>query len=68
MKTQHDFTPKPSLNIRNGVNGNLSGMLFVEGRIAHQTGRSIFDCPFEAGSDKAELWMDGYMFEEGKKS
>lgn len=64
MRTQH--THKPSLDVRKGINGNLSGALYVLGRMAQQAGKSIFDCPFEAGSDKAELWMDGYMFEDKK--
>jgi hypothetical protein len=63
----HTFTPRPSLDVRKGINGNLSAMVYVQGRMAQQAGKSIFDCPFQAGSDQAELWMDGYMFEEGKK-
>lgn len=61
-----EFVAKQSLEVRNGVNGNYSAMCFVRGRQAFEDGASIFDCPFETGSDKAELWMDGYMYAERK--
>jgi hypothetical protein len=44
--------------------GNLSGMLFVLGRMAFQEGKSIFDCPYSVGSKKEGVWMDGFMFAE----
>jgi len=49
-------------------NGNPNAMIYVQGRMAAQKGISIFDCPFEVGSDKSEIWMDGYMFEEKKNA
>jgi len=45
-------------------NGVIDGLVYVQGRMAFTNGASIFDCPFETGSDKSELWIDGYMFAE----
>lgn len=56
-----EFQQKESLETRQG---NLSALVYVRGRNAFTDGASIFDCPFEAGSDKAELWMDGFQYEE----
>jgi len=61
-----EYVSKKSLDVRNGVNGNLSAMCYVQGRMACQQGKSIFDCPFETGTDKYELWIDGFMHENQK--
>lgn len=60
-----EFQQKESLETRQG---NLSGLVYVRGRNAFTDGASIFDCPFEAGSDKAELWMNGFQYEENKSN
>ena len=65
MTTQNTFAfqPKASLETRQG---NLSAMVYVLGRMAQQQAKSIFDCPYEIGSDKESLWMDGFQWEANK--
>lgn len=62
MKTQSTFAFKPKQSLETNQ-GNLSAMVYVLGRNAFTAGKSIFDCPYEIGSDKESLWMDGFQFE-----
>lgn len=45
-------------------NGNTKGLIFVQGRMAFIKGESIFDCPFELGSDSESIWMNGFQTAE----
>lgn len=53
--------PLPSLDVNKGKNGNLTGLIFAFGRQACEEGKSIFDCPYDIGSDQETVYMDGFM-------
>lgn len=48
-------------------NGNINGLKAIIaglGRTAARNNVSIFDCPYKAGSEDAETWMDAYVAED----
>jgi hypothetical protein len=49
-----------------GNNVNPKGFIFVQGRMARQQNKSIFDCPFSIETEKSDIWMDGFQYEDKK--
>jgi len=47
-------------------NSGILAIVKSQGRTAAECGKSIFDCPYGAGSEKSEAWMDAYMEAEKK--